>query len=217
MENNTNTYLEPTAGSALGFGWQTLKEHFTNLLVVTIIYMIAQSLGSMAGRGEEVSFSEGSLSFIIWLLIGGPVAYSSIWVFLKAVRNDDYEIKDAFACFGKNYFEVMLANLLVTIIIIVGIIFLIIPGIIFAVKLAFVPYLVMDKEMKAMDAIKASWEMTKGYGWQIFFLGIISFFIVIGGLLLLVIGIFPAVMWVNTSLASLYHAIDRNSPEMATF
>ncbi len=59
MENNTNTYLEPTAGSALGFGWQKLKEHFTNLLVVTIIYMIAQSLGSMAGRGEEVTFRKG--------------------------------------------------------------------------------------------------------------------------------------------------------------
>ncbi len=144
------------------------------------------------------------------------MAYSSLWVFLKAVRNDNYEIKDAFACFGKNYFEIMLANLLVTIIVMAGFILLIIPGIIFAVKLAFVPYLVMDKEMKAMDAIKASWEMTKGYGWQIFFLCVISFFIIIGGLLLLVIGIFPAVMWINASLASLYLAISRTNHEMET-
>ncbi len=213
MENNSNIYLEPTAGSAFGFGWQKLKEHFANLLVITIILMIAQSLGSMAGRGDNVSFSEGSLSFIIWLLIGGPVAYGSMWVFLKAVRGDDYEIKDAFACFGKNYFEIMLANLLVTIIIIVGIVFLIVPGIIFAVKLTFVPYLVLDKDMKAMDAIKASWEMTKGHGWQIFFIGLISFFIVIGGMLLLIIGIFPAVMWINTTLASFYLAVTQNNPE----
>ena len=214
MENNSPQPLETTAGSAFGFGWNKMKEHFTNLLVVVIILMIAQSLGRMAGRDNNMSFSEGSLSFLIWLLIGGPVAFSSMWVFLKAVRGDNYEIKDAFSCFNKDYFEIMLANLLSTFIILIGFIFLIIPGIIFAIKLAFVPYLVMDKQMKAMDAIKASWNMTTGYGWQIFFMGLLSFFIVIGGLILLVVGIFPAVMWIHASLASLYMAVENRAPKV---
>jgi adenylate kinase len=50
----------------------------------------------------------------------------------------------------------MLANLIVSFIIIIGLVFLIIPGIIFAIKLSFVPYLVMDKQMKAMDKILAN-------------------------------------------------------------
>ncbi len=207
MENNSTSLLEPTAGSAYNYGWKVLKQHFANLLVVTIIFMIAQSISGFA-RNNDVSFSEGSVGFLIWLLIGGPVSYSSMWVFLKAVRGDAYEIKDAFACFGKDYFEVMLANLLTTIIIVAGILFLIIPGIIFAVKLAFVPYLVMDKEMKALDAIKLSWKMTEGYFWQIFLVEFLAFFIVIGGLILLIVGIFPAVMWINTTIASLYFAVE---------
>ena len=214
MENNSREYLEPTAGFALGFGWNKMKEHFTNLLVVAIIIMVAQSLGSIAGRDNNVSFSQGSLSFLIWLLIGGPVAFSSMWVFLKAVRGDSYEIKDAFSCFNKDYFEIMLANLLTTLIVIIGFVFLIIPGIIFAIKLSFVPYLVMDKQMKAMDAIKASWDMTTGYGWQIFFMGLLSFFIIIGGLLLLVVGIFPALMWIHAALASLYMAVEKKAPKV---
>lgn len=211
MENSFVNNLKPNTGSALGFGWQKMKDNFVNLLVVTLIIMVAQSLSGFLNRGGDPSFSEGSLSFVIWILIAGPVVFSSAWVFLKAVRGDEYEIKDVFACFSKDYFEIMLANLLVTIIIVIGFVFLIIPGIIFAVKLSFVPYLVMDKQMKAMDAIKASWEMTKGYFWQIFFLGFLSFFIVIGGLILFIIGIFPAVMWIKTSMASLFFAVDRKS------
>ncbi len=208
MENNAPYMNEPTAGWAYGYGWEILKKHFVNLLVVTLIYMVAQSLSGIFNNGDNVSFSEGSLGFILWLLIAGPVSYSSQWVFLRAARGDAYEIKDAFACFGTNFFEIMLANFLTTMIIIIGFIFLIIPGIIFAVKLAFVPYLVMDKQMKAMDAIKLSWNMTDGYFWQIFLVGFLAFFIVIGGLILLIIGIFPAVMWINTTMASLYLSVE---------
>ena len=208
MENNAPFMNEPTAGWAYGYGWETLKKHFVNLLVVTLILMVAQSLSGFTGRSNDVSFSEGSISFIIWLLIAGPVSFSSMWVFLRAARGDEYEIKDAFACFGTNYFEIMLANFLTTIIIVIGVVFLIIPGIIFGVKLAFVPYLVMDKQMKAMDAIKLSWKMTDGYFWQIFLVGFLAVFIVIGGLILLVIGIFPAIMWINASMASLYLSVE---------
>jgi len=208
MENNTAFIEKPTAGWAFGYGWEILKKHFVNLLVVALILMVAQSLSGFTGRNNDVSFSEGSIGFIIWLLIAGPVSYSSMWVFLRASRGDEYEIKDAFACFGTNYFEIMLANLLVTIIVIVGVVFLIIPGIIFGVKLTFVPYLVMDKQMKALDAIKLSWKMTDGYFWQIFLVGFLAFFLVIGGLILLIIGIFPAVMWIHATMASLYLSVD---------
>jgi hypothetical protein len=211
MENYTNRHLEPTAGSAYGYGWQKMKENFTNLLVIVIIMMIAQSISGVANSNNP-SLSEGSLSFLIWLLIAGPVTFGCEWVFLKAVRGNNYEIKDAFSAFNKDFFEVMLANLIVTVIIVVGFLFLIVPGIIFAIKLSFVPYLVMDKQMKAMDAIKKSWEMTTGHGAQIFFIGLLSIFIAIGGLLLFIVGIFPAIMWIKSTIASFYLSVDQSNP-----
>lgn len=215
MENNTQPRLAPEVGSAFSYGWKKMKENFADLLVLTIILLVAQSLGSLSGvnNSNEVSVSDSSISFLIWLLISGPVSFSVTWVFLKVVRGNPYEIKDSVSCFSSHYFEVMLANLLVTFIVATGIVFLIIPGIIFAVKLAFVPYLVMDKEMKATDALKASWEMTKGHGWNLFFMGFLSIFIVFGGLLLLIVGIFPAIMWINSSFASYYYAVDAATPE----
>ena len=68
----------------------------------------------------------------------------------------------------------MIANIVVAVIVGLGIIMLIVPGIIFACRLAFVPYLVVDREMDVMDALRVSWDMTRGPGWQIFFIGLLN-------------------------------------------
>ncbi len=85
-----------------------------------------------------------------------------------------------------------------------GIIMLIVPGIIFACKLAFVPFLVMDEKMEAAEAVRKSWNMTNGYTGTIFLMGLTAFFVVIGGLICFVVGIFPAVIWVSLAFAGIY-------------
>jgi len=91
--------------------------------------------------------------------------------------------------------------------VIMGIIMLLIPGIIIGCRLAFVTYLVMDKKLDPIAAIEESWRLTKGYGWTIFFMGFVSFFIIIFGLIMLIVGIFPAIMWVSSSFAVLYQDV----------
>jgi hypothetical protein len=45
-------------------------------------------------------------------------------------------------------------------------------------------------------------------------MGLSSFFIIIFGLILFIVGIFPAIIWVASSFASLYESVNRelNSP-----
>jgi hypothetical protein len=49
--------------------------------------------------------------------------------------------------------------------------------------------------------------MTKGHGWKIFFMGLSSFFIVIFGLVIIIVGVFPAIGWIASSFASLYQSV----------
>jgi hypothetical protein len=49
--------------------------------------------------------------------------------------------------------------------------------------------------------------MTRGHGWKIFFMGFCSFFIYIFGLIMLLVGIFPAMIWVSSSFATLYQSV----------
>jgi uncharacterized membrane protein len=109
--------------------------------------------------------------------------------------------------FRENYLSIVLANLLTAALIMLGFVALIVPGIIIGCRLAFVGYLVMDKKLDPILAVEESWKMTKGHGWTIFFMAIVSFFIFIAGLCLAFVGLIPAAMWVSSSFAGLYQAV----------
>jgi len=140
------------------------------------------------------------------VLVQWPVEYGVAFAALKAVRGEHLEVKDMFASF-QNYANVVLANILTGLIIVIGIILLIIPGIIFACKLAFVPYLVVDKKMEAIEAVKESWRMTDGHALSVFLIGLLAIFVALAGLICLIVGIIPAIIWIELAFASLYHAV----------
>ena len=84
---------------------------------------------------------------------------------------------------------------------------LIFPGIFLACKFAFVPFLVVDRKLDAIEAIKTSWNMTSGYAMDIFVIYLLSIPIVIAGFICLGVGIIPAVIWSRVTLASMYEAV----------
>ena len=141
-----------------------------------------------------------------WLLILGPVEWGANYAMLRAVRGQKPELADIFV-FQKNYLNIVLAHLLVTVIIGVGIFLLIVPGIILACKLAFVSYLVTDRKMEAIEAIRESWRMTTGHAGTIFVMGLAAAGIFVAGVLLLIIGVIPALMWIDLAFASIYHNV----------
>jgi uncharacterized membrane protein len=77
----------------------------------------------------------------------------------------------------------------------------------FACRLAFVPYLVMDKKLDPIKAVEESWRLTRGYGWRIFGMALLAIPIAILGLVMLVVGIIPAIIWITAAFAGMYHAV----------
>lgn len=96
-------------------------------------------------------------------------------------------------------------TLLVSAIIAIGLIFLVVPGVILACRLAFVRYLVMDKKLEPVEAVEASWRMTRGHANSIFFMG--SLAVLGAGLICFGVGVIPAYMWVRSAFASMYFAV----------
>jgi len=209
IESNNKFVSDTSTGDSYGKGWNLIFTTFIELLVVTLVYAVIQ----MPTGGIQIKPDgfEWYMVPIVMLAIGygifisGPIGYSASWVFLKAVRREKIEIKDMFAVFERNYWNAVIAGLVTTIIIVIGLFMLIVPGIIFACRLAFVPFLVIDQKMEAMEALKASWAMTKGHGWTVFFMGLLAFFIIIAGLLVLIFGVLISAMWISAAFAILYH------------
>ncbi len=215
MENqNTQlVYPSPGFGSAYGNGWRMMTKYFLELLLISLAVIAATIPMGLLQAGHGIGLAPAIFLFEIFgmaygLLIIAPLDYASQFVYYKAMKDEKFEFKELLSAFSDKYLNVILANLLTAAIVITGFILLIVPGIIFACKLVFVPYLVMDKNLDPVEAVKKSWSMTNGYGWTIFAMGFVSFFIIILGVCALIIGVIPATMWISSAFASLYHQVD---------
>jgi uncharacterized membrane protein len=201
-----------TISGSYEYGWQQMWKHFLYLFLVAVIVMIASApMSGLQGRHDFDSPGMIALQIIVAayaLLLMPVIEYGGDLLFLRGMRNEKIDIKEMFSGFTSNYLNIILANLLTFAIVGLGFIFLIVPGIILACRLAFVPYLVMDKKLEPVAAVEKSWSMTRGHGWTIFGMGLLAIPIVIAGLLCLIVGIFFALIWINTAFASIYYAID---------
>lgn len=208
ITQSTETW-ELGVGACYGNGWRKMRKYFLELLAIVIIAMVIglpSGMGSWVERATSGAAILGLFGFIYSVLVVWPVGYGVSFAYLKAARSDRLEVKNMFAAFG-NYWNAILANLLVGVIVTIGFFLLIIPGIIFACKLAFTPYLVVDRKMDAIQAVKESWRMTGGYSWKVFLIGLLAIPISIAGFICLIVGIIPAGIWISLALASLYHAV----------
>jgi uncharacterized membrane protein len=199
----------PGVGSAYGNGWRQLWKYFLELFLIGIISFIVGIPIGMGGWVEDAAAAAGLLGFlglVYGVLVSGPVDYGVAFAYLKASRGDKLEIKDMFEAF-KNYWNAVLASLLVFVIVVIGLILLIVPGIIFACKLVFTPYLVVDRKMEVIEAIKESWRMTGGHAWKVFLIGLLAIPIGIAGLICFGVGVIISIMWITLAFASLYHAV----------
>ena len=234
METNNDYTLRPSFGDSFGTGWRVMGDNFLRLFLVVLVVAIlsgptkifhmnfnasdlhhlpwnwhgnwGHDFFSLASLGLLAGFF-GLLALLYSFLALPVIEYGSNMIFVQAVRKIKPEFELLLKGFWENYLNIILANLLVVALVILGCIALIIPGIIIGCRLAFVSYLVMDKKLDPIEAVEQSWKLTRGHGWTLFFMGFVSIFIAIFGLIMMIVGIFPAIIWISSSFASLYQAV----------
>jgi uncharacterized membrane protein len=244
METIKNYRLVPSFGNSFGTGWQVMMDNFLRLFLVVIILAILtgpftgldfkfdkSDLRHLPFIGENMDFrglfALGSLGMmaaffgllaILYAFLVAPVFYyGGDMIFVQSVRQKKPDFEYLIKGFMENYFTIVLANLLVTALIVLGLFVLIIPGIIVACRLVFTSYIVMDKKVDPIEAVEMSWRLTRGHGLRIFAMGFVSFFILLFGLMMLIVGIIPAMMWVSSSFAALYESVLREKePALVT-
>ncbi len=204
----------PTIGACFEEGWNVLKNNFLLLLLIVFVSgVIDVPMGyDKMNWGNDDSFKFGLssfkiLGFIYYTLIVTPFSYGADWIFLKASRNEEPQFEEILSGF-KKFLYVVLSHLLVIGIAGIGFVLLILPGIYLVCKLIFVPYLIMDKNIDPIQAVKLSFYLTKGYFWTILGMGILSFFVIVLGIICMIVGVFVSLAWVHSAFAILYKAVE---------
>lgn len=211
---------EPRVGilDAYREAWEHLWAHFWILLGLTLLAFLINSPPSIASAllGPETQpgapvdpreiFPLMGATWAYSILVGIPLGYGLFYVYLQAVREEGPELADLFEGF-RRYGAALSAGILQLVITVVGFLLLIVPGIVAAIRLSFVPFLVTDEGLGGLDAIKESWRRTQGHGWRLLGLVLLAIPIVLFGLVLLIVGAIPAVMWVYATMGVFYLAV----------
>jgi uncharacterized membrane protein len=206
---------QATAFGSFGYGWQQLWKYFLHLFLIAVVVGLANipawGWGPFGGPAawDTAGFAVLNVIAAVYSLLVLPVIlFGGDWMYLRFMRDERPNVADMFQGFGKNYLNIVLANLLVVAIIGIGVILLIVPGIIFACRLTFVRYLVMDKGLDPVAAIEKSWFMTRGHGWRIFGMYVLTIVMFFCGLVLFLVPGLLVLLWAGAAFASLYHAVD---------
>lgn len=224
MENEKYYNRVPSIGDGFSNGWRKMfeKSFLPLLLAVIITGILSGPIGANMKFDGHFGFNMLLLFPIIIFALAYNfmflpiIKYGENYLFLTVMRDEDADLKLLFDGFKTKYLNIILANLIVFALVMIGFLMLIIPGIIIWCRLSFVSYLIMDKDLEPMKAVEKSWELTRGHGWRIFGLAITSFFVFIGGLIVLFFGVLISIMWIHSAYATFYQALlnenDDNNP-----
>jgi len=184
---------------AIAFGWETMKNNlwfFVSLLIVFALLNIIPYIITM--MVWEVNIFLEIILYIIDFVLTIVTIMGLIKIILMFCDNQKGRIVDLFSQY-RLFFNYLFGFILYMLIVFGGLILLIIPGIIWSIRFWFFNYLIIDKGLGPREALKKSFEITKGSTWNLllFFLLIklINVFGVIGVIFLFPI-IFPAIMFV---------------------
>ena len=163
-----------TVKEIIQYSRTSAKKNMNKYLLWFAIYLVVQLISSFFGYSTDtgnIYIANIIISVIVYIV----VMWLWLWyknLSLRIVHDAKARFSDVFVDFKKTI-KYIWAFVLMFFIIGVWFILLIIPWIIFSLKLSMVPYLILDKNMWPITAIKTSWKMTKWFLGDILVLNIL--------------------------------------------
>lgn len=195
MKHKDFTYKE-----LLGFGWTKTKEYTWFLISLTFLYFVVTFIVADIPVIRDIisMLMSIALTAVTLMLIDGHTPrYSQLLAPFKT-----YKVT-------LHYF---LASILYGLIVLLGLIFFILPGIYLLVRLQFFTYLLVEHEnMEVLESLKKSMEMTKGRFWSLFGFGLAFIGINLLGLIALGVGLFITIPVTCIAYAMLYRKLSNPS------
>lgn len=184
---------------AVRFGWGALKTHVPIFLWLLLFHIILSVLRGILIPGQNrphsgmmwASQSNSSLAFlfsIVFFVLNSLLTIGTMQVLLLLVKGKNPTVNDIFSRLDVVW-QYIIASICSGLILVAGFILLIVPGIIWAIKFQFYPFIILEKKVGPIEALKRSAAITKGNMWNLFLFGLLLIGLNILGLLCLVIGL----------------------------
>lgn len=179
---------------AVRFGWDSTKKNVGFFIVLLFgVFLLAYILLSF--------FNHEAADVIIDLAL----VFGLIGVALSLVDKKKVKFKTFFKT-QKFYPQFLLAAILYHLLVAVGLVLLIVPGIIWALQYKFYGYFIAEGA-GPIEAFKKSYRITKGHLWELFWFNVILIGVLILGIMAFVVGIFVAIPVIMNATAHAYRQL----------
>jgi len=195
-------------GSCLTRSWELVKNNFwpvigVSALITFILIAFNQITGLFTGpiiqaMIRERVFSPGGISILLLVNVLSAPVYMILMAglmkyFLKLIRGEPATVGDAFAGFGPMIGQLILLGLVTNVLVLIGYVLCIVPGIFLQVAWLFVLPLVVDRQMNFWEAMELSCKMVCKHWFMVFAFLIVYGLVVMAGVIACCIGIFVTI------------------------
>jgi len=198
---------------SFSFGWSIFKKSPFLLIGVVLFSQIVNIVGNLISSGAmKLDPRLGTIFAIAYFMVVAFVSVGLVIVALDFVKEQSSRFLRVL--FGIDWlFSFIISWILYGLIVGAGIVLLVDPGIIWAVKFQFFPYSIVDKDKGPIEALKYSSEITKGSKWHIFLFDIMVGLLNFAGVLALGVGALVTVPITMVATANVYYQLQGTSPQ----
>lgn len=174
-------------GQALGAGWRSFWPNILPMALFAVIVWAVNALIQLAQN--DANWFVGFLLGVAGFIVGQLVAIG--WIKLALDITDGRPVSaEAIVDRFRLVVPYLIAAVLFSLMVGIGLILLIVPGVILFIVFAFYGFHIVDTgEKNPIEALRRSAELTRGHRWHLFLFGLVLIGINILGLLVLIVGV----------------------------
>lgn len=181
--------------AAMSYGWDTVLRDYANIglpiAAATFVSAIVNSIFSgmqQAVEGEALAYVVAPVSYVVNLVVNAFILGGVFHFSLGVLRGRAPAFNEVFSG-GRFFGPMLLAHFLYSIAVTIGVIACIVPGVVVALGAGFYGFLVVDRGMAPVDALKESFNLTRGHKMNLFVLSLLILLLGIAGVLACCVGV----------------------------
>ncbi len=202
-------------GESLKYGWGVMKQNIGFFILLLIVYYavyLAPSLFAEMFADNFLIYFLFNIALMVWSLL---LSMGLIHVTLRMFDGQKPTIGELFSQAGL-LGQAVLLYILYTLIVLGGFILFVIPGIIWSIKYSQAFYLLVDRKMKATDALKMSGKLMDGVKLEYFGFMIVAGLVAMAGFVALLVGAFATIPTVMMAYVFVYRHLLKATPTNGT-
>jgi uncharacterized membrane protein len=198
-------------GEALSFGWESWKSNALLWIGVLIVAGIIDSLPQIPSQTMSDRPAVALVAALVGIFLSTLVQIGLTKISLSFVDTGRAEFADLFNGYPV-FVSYLIASLIFAVMLALGIILLVVPGIIVAVVFVFYSYVIVDRGMGPIEALQRSMELTRGVRMDLFLFGLASLGLNLLGMIPCFLGLFVTAPMTMMAAAYIYRRLDRETP-----